>query len=127
VLFMMRALCSPGLPRKDQHRAGRAELLGTSYATMEHQVRDQLTRMLGHAGFDADRDIAAMTVNRWAHGYAYEYDSLTDPEWPPGQAPHEIGRKPFGSITVANSDAAASAYMDAAIDMAHRAISELPS
>ncbi len=83
--------------------------------------------MLGHAGFDADRDIAAMTVNRWAHGYAYEYDSLTEPEWPAGQAPHEIGRKPFGSITVANSDAAASAYMDAAIDMAHRAISELPS
>lgn len=126
VLFMMRAPCAAGLPRKDQHRAGRAELLGTTYGTIEQRIRDQLTRMLGAAGFDADRDIAGITVNRWAHGYTYEYDTLTDPDWPEGRAPHEIGRKIFGSIAIANADSAASAYMDAAIDMAHRAVGELP-
>ena len=126
VLFMLRAPCSPGLARRDQHRAGRAELLATPFETIEHNVRDQLQRMLGDAGFDHGRDIAGITVNRWAHGYAYEYDSLSDPAWPKDGAPHEVGRRPFGPIVIANSDAAASAYTDAAIDMAFRAVGELP-
>ena len=126
VLFMLRAPCAPGLPRKDQHRAGRAELLATPFETIESNIRDQLSRMLGPAGFDGNQDIAAITVNRWAHGYTYEYDSLTDPEWPRGLAPHEIARRPFGPIVIANSDSAAAAYTDAAIDMAFRAVRELP-
>jgi spermidine dehydrogenase len=127
VLFMLRALCAPGIPRRDQHRAGRGELLATTFASIEGSVRDQLQRMLGGAGFDHRRDIAAITVNRWAHGYAYEYDTLFDPIWPKGSAPHEIGRHPYGAITIANSDSGASAYMDSAIDMAFRAVGELPS
>jgi spermidine dehydrogenase len=125
VLFMMRAFCSPGLPRKEQHRAGRVELLGTPFDKIEHNVRDQLARMLAGTEFDGDRDIAAITVNRWAHGYTYEYDTLTDPEWPKGQAPHEIGRQTFGPVAIANADAAGAAYTDAAIDSAHRAVGEL--
>lgn len=125
VLFMMRAPCAPGLPRKDQHRAGRAELLGTAFDTIESRVRDQLARMLAGTEFDGERDIVGITVNRWAHGYTYEYDPLTDPPWPHGQAPHEIARRPFGRITIANADAAGAAYTDAAIDMASRAVREL--
>jgi len=125
VLFMMRAPCLPGLPRRDQHRAGRAELVQTPYEEMERRIRDQLQRMLGPAGFDAGRDIAGITVNRWAHGYAYSYDSLSDPAWPPGGAPHEIARRAFGPVTIANSDANASAFTDAAIDAAWRAVGEL--
>jgi spermidine dehydrogenase len=81
--------------------------------------------VLGGGGFDPARDIEAITVNRWPHGYGYEYNALYDPQWPPGQAPHEIGRRPFGRITIANSDAAATAYTDAAIDQGHRAVEEL--
>jgi spermidine dehydrogenase len=79
----------------------------------------------GYGGFDPARDITAITVNRWPHGYAYEYNPLFDPKWPPGEAPHEIGRARFGPIAIANSDAAAAAYTDAAIDQAHRAVEEL--
>lgn len=50
---------------------------------------------------------------------------LWDPDWPQGQSPCELGRKPFGRITIANSDAAAAAYTDQAIDQAFRAVSEL--
>ena len=50
----------------------------------------------------------AITVNRWPHGYAYFYVMLDDPDWPEGQAPHEIGRAQFGRISIANSDAEAS-------------------
>ena len=126
VLFMLRTPCSPGAPRQDQYRAGRYELLGTKFETIERSIREQLQRMLGNAGFDAARDIEAITVNRWAHGYAYEYDWYSDRALPPGPRPNVIGRAPFGSITIANSDSAARAYTDAAIDEAWRAVGELP-
>jgi spermidine dehydrogenase len=125
VLFMLRTPCKPGLPERDQYRAGRAELMRTPFSTFERNIRDQLSRMLGDGGFDAARDIEGITVNRWAHGYAYEHNSLSDPGWAEGEQPWVVGRKPFGRIAIANSDAAASAYTDAAIDQAYRAVQEL--
>ncbi|HTS89327.1 MAG TPA: NAD(P)-binding protein [Gemmatimonadales bacterium] len=125
VLHLLRTPCRPGLPSREQHRAGHVELLETSFETFERRLRDQLARILGAGGFDPARDIAAITVNRWPHGYAYEYNSLWDPLWKPGEAPCEIGRRPLGRITVANSDAGAYAYANSAIDQAYRAVSEL--
>jgi len=122
---MVRTPVAPGLSEREQHRAGHADILGTSFATFEAKIRDQLARILGPGGFDPDRDIAAITVNRWPHGYAYEYNPLFDPDWPPGGAPHEIGRARFGRVAIANSDAGAAAYTDCAIDQAHRAVQEL--
>jgi spermidine dehydrogenase len=126
VLFMLRTPCSPGAPRRDQYRAGRYELLTTSFEKIERETREQLQRMLGPSGFDAARDIAAITANRWGHGYAYEYDWYSDRELPSGPRPNVVGRAPFGRITIANSDSAARAYTDAAIDEARRAVMELP-
>jgi spermidine dehydrogenase len=125
-LFMLRTPCQPGQPVRDQFRAGRVELMSTPFSKFERNIRDQLGRMLGSAGFDPARDIEGITVNRWAHGYAYGYSSLFDPDWAEGEQPWVVGRKPFGPITIANSDAAAIAYSDAAIDQAHRAVNELP-
>jgi len=125
VLFLLRTPCSKGAPRQDQYRAGRYELTTTRFESIERSTREQLQRMLGDAGFDAAADIAAITVNRWAHGYAYEYDWYSDRALPPGPRPNVVGRAPFGSITIANSDSAARAYSDAAIDEAHRAVTEL--
>jgi spermidine dehydrogenase len=122
---MTRTPCKPGLPARDQQRAGHVELLTTPFRTFEMKIRDQLARVLAGGGFDPARDIDAITVNRWTHGYAYEYNPLWDPDWPDGQSPCEIGRKPFGRITIANSDAGAAAYTDAAIDQAYRAVNEL--
>ena len=125
VLFMLRTPCKPGLSQREQHRAGRAELMRTAFSAFERNVRDQLGRMLGPSGFDPARDIEGITVNRWAHGYAYGYNSLFDPDWSEEEKPWVIGRKRFGQIAIANSDAAAIAYSDAAIDQAYRAVSEL--
>lgn len=125
VLFLLRTPCRPGLTARDQHRAGRLELVATPFATFESQIRDQLGRMLAAGGFDPGRDIEAITVNRWSHGYADEYNSLFEPGWPEGERPCEVGRQRFGRIAIANSDAAARAYTDAAIDQAWRAFSEL--
>jgi spermidine dehydrogenase len=123
----MKTPCKPGLPARDQHRMGRIELFTTEFATMERNIRDQLARTLGPGGFDPSRDIAAITVNRWPHGYAYEYNSLWDKFWiDGGEIPCEVARKPFGRITIANADAGAYAYTDSAIDQAWRAVQELP-
>ncbi|MGB2626900.1 MAG: NAD(P)-binding protein [Candidatus Acidiferrum sp.] len=125
VLFMLRTPCQPGLPVRDQNRAGRAELIQTPYSTFERNIRRQLGLMLGETGFDPARDIAGITVNRWAHGYAYTPFELDLPDWKEGQQPWVLGRQPFGNITIANSDAGASAYTDVAIDQAYRAVNEL--
>ncbi len=124
---MERTPCLPGLPERDQHRAGRGDLLSTPFETFERNIRDQFARVLGAGGFDPANDITAITVNRWPHGYAYEYNYLFDPEWPKGQSPCEIGRKRFGRIAIANSDAGAAAYTDQAMDQAWRAVEELHS
>jgi spermidine dehydrogenase len=127
-LHLVKTMAVPGLPRRDQHRAGRQLLLEMSFEHFERETRSQLSRVLAGSGFDAARDIAGITVNRWPHGYAYTYNSLYDPvEWVYTSSPDRpcvVGRKPFGLVSIANSDAAASPHTDAAILEAHRAVME---
>jgi spermidine dehydrogenase len=126
LLHLLRAPCSPGLDCKDQYRAGRWELVGTKFEDFELQVRNQLGRMLSAGGFDPARDIEAITVNRWPHGYAYEYNSLFEPlDRPASERPCVIGRQPFGRIKIANSDADGHAYTNTAIDQGYRAVREI--
>ena len=125
LLHMVRTPCKPGLPEHEQNRAGRMELQTTSFETFERNIRDQLNRTLGPGGFDAARDITAITVNRWPHGYAPEYNPLFDPDLPESERPNVVGRAKFGSITIANSDAGGAAYTDSAIGQGYRAVGEL--
>lgn len=114
-----------GLPRRRQLLAGQQELLSMTFADYERKVREQLGRMVGPGGFDPATDILAMTNNRWPYGYAYTYDTLSDPDVPPEQRPHVIGRQRFGVVTIANTDAGAAAFINQAIDEGHRAVQEL--
>ena len=126
VVHMMKTPCKPGRPSREQHTAGRIELFNTTFETMERKIREQLVRTLGAGGFDPARDIAAITVNRWPHGYAYEYNSLFDSFWlEGGETPCEVARKTFGRIAIANADAGAYAYTDEAINQAWRAVGDV--
>ncbi len=126
VVHMSKAPCRAGLPARDQHAAGRIELYSTSFETMERKIREQLARTLGPGGFDPARDILAITVNRWPHGYSYEYSSLWDKfVLEGGEQPCEKARKPYGRIAIANCDAGAYAYTDEAINQAYRAVGEI--
>ena len=116
---------APGLPVRDQWRASREELLAMSFETFERGIRDQLDRALGEGGFDPARDIEAIFVNRWPHGYAGASNDLFDPDWGYDEAPWVLGRKRFGRIAIANTDAAAICLTQAAFDQAHRAVQEL--
>jgi len=99
-------------------------LLGTPFETFEKNIRDQLGRVLGPGGFDPGRDIAGIAVNRWPHGYAPEYNALSD-GGTNENTPNIAGRKTFGRIAIANADAGMAAYTDIAIDQAYRAVNEL--
>lgn len=125
VLYMLRTPCSPGLSLLEQYKEGRIDLLQTPFSTFEREIRDHLGRMLGGGGFDPARDITAITVNRWAHGYALEGSTLWNLDWDEGDQPWVIGREPFGRITIANSDSGGLAYTDSAIDQAWRAVKEI--
>jgi spermidine dehydrogenase len=124
---MTRTPCKPnaGLSEHEQNKAGRAELLETSFATFERNIREQLGRTLAGGGFDPARDIEAITVNRWPHGYAPEYNPLFDPDVPEERRANVIGRAKLGKIAIANSDAGGAAYTDSAILQADRAVNEL--
>jgi spermidine dehydrogenase len=126
LLHMVRVPLSPdrGLSNVEQFRLGRQELLMTPFEEFEKQIAGQLDRMLGAGGFESARDIAAITVNRWPHGYAYDGNSLFDPETN-GPRPYEIARARCGRVAIANSDAGWNAYTHEAIDQAWRAVNEL--
>jgi spermidine dehydrogenase len=86
-----------------QGSAGRAELLGTSYADYERQLREKLSQLFGSAGFDARRDIAGIVLNRWGHAYfappvGFFFGASGRP------ATHEVLRNPHGRVVLAHSE-----------------------
>ncbi len=125
-LHMVYVPTSPnsGMNARDQARAGRGKLYGQTFEQLEAQLRDQLQRMLGPGGFNHERDILAITVNRWSHGYASFSNSLFD-DADESEAWMNLAKKPLGHVSIANSDAAWSAYAHAAIDEAYRAVGEV--
>lgn len=114
-----------GMSAREQAAAGRQALTTISFEDMEREIRDMLQRALGPSGFDAARDIEAITCNRWSHGYALEYMRPWDQFWPDGPLPIEAARQSWGRIAIANSDSGAYAYVHSAIDQAARAVHDL--
>jgi spermidine dehydrogenase len=112
-----------GLDARTQFRIGAGKLFAMTFADFEEKIRDELDRMLGPGGFSSARDIAAITVNRWPHGYSYVANSLFDGD--DYEATLARARQTHGRVAIANSDAAGDAYAHLAIDQAERAVREL--
>jgi spermidine dehydrogenase len=134
VVRMWRAPLVPearGRTAAEQWRVGRQALLTTTFEDFEREIRDQLGRILSAGGFDPARDIEAITVNRWPHGYAYGHDPETGrvawmiDEIPPERAPWVAASQSFGRIAIANSDALANAMTEGAIGAAAQAVEAL--
>ena len=109
--------CAPpgdtvGAPRVEQFHQARYRMLGLTFSDYEEEIREHLGGMFLKELFDFDRDVASISVNRWAHGYSYGN-------------PGTIGRQPFGRITIANSDATDVSLVQSAIGNAYRAVQEL--
>jgi spermidine dehydrogenase len=107
-------------------RTARRIAYSLPFAEFEARAHDELGRILGPGGFDPERDIAAITVNRWGHGYAYDMDTLYD-DAAAAAREMQASREPLGRIHFAGTDAAWMAYAHWAIDAAHRAVREVTS
>lgn len=114
-----------GLPPQEQHRQGRYKMLALTFEDYEREIREQINSLFASSGFDMREEIVGITVNRWPHGYSRQYNSVSDPDYTDGQRPHEIARKRFGNISIANSDAGYVALVNIAIDEGLRAADEL--
>jgi spermidine dehydrogenase len=113
-----------GLDARAQFRIGQGKLYAMTFADFEERIRDDLDRMLGPGGFSAARDIAAITLNRWPHGYSYVANSLYDPD-DYEETVLSPARRRFGAVAIANTDAGGDAWVHYAIDQADRAVKEL--
>ncbi|MBL4639067.1 MAG: FAD-dependent oxidoreductase [Kordiimonadaceae bacterium] len=128
--MVVHAVCVPTAPdqgfnAREQNELGRHHLYSLRYDDYEKSILSQMDGMFGRHGLDVERDIAAITVNRWPHGYAYWYNDFSDPlDWGTNKGPHVTGRAQMGRISIANSDASARAYVDGAMDAAVRAVDE---
>jgi spermidine dehydrogenase len=127
---MVNELCggnppAPGTKGDDQFRAVRMGLLQTPFATFERAIRTQAARALSGTDFDPARDILAVTVNRWPHGFATGRNILFDSEDPNELSPTIYAKQKFGRIAIANSDAGGQSLANAAIAEAWRAVSDL--
>jgi spermidine dehydrogenase len=123
VIHMTYVPVAPGPDARTQFRFGRAKLLSMEFADFETIIRDELDRMLGGGGFSSARDIAAITVNRWSHGYSYVASTLYDGD---DYEPVLVkARQTVGRVAIANTDAGGDAYAHLAIDQAARAVREL--
>lgn len=114
-----------GLNMVEQSQAARLRLLDMEFEDFESEARRVIQGIWGPYGLDWERDVLAVTVNRWPHGYARDLLDLEAPEWLASPGPYEIGRQRFGNIAIANSDSGADAYTHTAIDQAWRAVNDL--
>jgi spermidine dehydrogenase len=125
ILTMKILYCHPGLPIEEQGNRGRAEMVSTPFREYERQIREQMTAMFGSSGFDANRDIAGIILNRWGHAYVnpqpgFFFGKDGNP------APREILRNvPWGRITFANTDLAGVMDHKLAIQEGHRAVQQV--
>ena len=114
-----------GLSTEEQGHRGRGELLSTSFREYERRIREQFTDMFGGSGFEAQRDIAGIILNRWGHAYLSPQPGFFFGK--NGQAaPRETLRTaPFGRIAFANTDLAGAMDHRFSILEAQRAINQL--
>lgn len=126
VVLSLKVLYSyPGLSTEEQGNRGRGEMIRTSFAEYERRIREQFTEMFASAGFDANRDIAGIILNRWGHAYlspqpGFFFGCDGKP------APRQILRQaPFGRIAFANTDLAGAMDHRYSILEAQRAVGQL--
>lgn len=120
VLTMYNSFCKPGMPVEQQTVAARMQMFSMSYADIEKKVRDQFTKMFAEGGFDADRDIAGITVNRQGHAYV-----VTPPGFFFGKdgkpAPSDVIREPHGRVTFAHAELQGMQMWEGAVHEGERA------
>jgi spermidine dehydrogenase len=124
VLTLYNSFCMPGLPIAEQTVAARMKMFGMSYGDIERKIREQFTRMFAPGGFDAERDIAGIIVNRQGHAYV-----ATPPGFFFGKdgkpPPSEVIRRPHGRIAFAHAELLGAQMWEGAVKEGERAAGQV--
>jgi spermidine dehydrogenase len=124
VMTFYAPIIKPGLPRREQGIAARAELLSKSFADYEREIREQMVAMFGSSGFDPTNDIAGIVLNRWGHAFA-----SPGPGFMFGRggapAPADVLREPIGRIAIGHSEQRGHQYWTGAAGEGRRAVETL--
>jgi spermidine dehydrogenase len=124
VLTFYAPVFKPGLPAKQQGIVARTEVLTTSFTDYERQIREQMTEMFSHGGFDPVTDIAGIILNRWGHAYVnpgpgFRFGTNGNP------APPDVIREPLGRIAMGHSELRGHQYWTGAAGEGRRAVEGL--
>jgi spermidine dehydrogenase len=126
VVLTVKVLYSyPGYSTEEQGHRGRGEMLATPFREYERQIREQFTEMFGSAGFDAQKDIAGIILNRWGHAYLSAQPGFFFGRDGKPAAREVLRKAPFGRIAFANTDLAGAMDHRFSILEAERAVSQL--
>jgi spermidine dehydrogenase len=110
----------PGNSPAAQGSMGRLEMLSKSYRDYELLIREQMSRLFGHAGFDPRNDIAGIILNRWGHAYVNPQPGFYfGKDGTP--AARDVVRKPFGRICFGHSELVGHQYWLGAFRESRRA------
>ncbi|MDX1396725.1 MAG: NAD(P)/FAD-dependent oxidoreductase, partial [Gemmatimonadota bacterium] len=103
ILTFYMGIYRRGLSVYEQGVAGRNELFATPFADYERRLRERMIRCFGDSGFDPERDIAGIILNRWGHarlcqqpGFYYGTDD--------GPSPREVVEAGFGRVAIGHSE-----------------------
>ena len=113
----------PGLSIEAQISKGRAELLYASYPAYEARILRQMRKLFSASGFDAERDVAGLILNRWGHAYSVPYPGFYGGT--NGVAPRDIIRCGYGRIAFAHSELDGLQHWGPAADEGRRAVNQL--
>ena len=89
------------------------------FDVFEAAICDDLSAILGPFGFDAKKDIAAISVSRWGHGYL-----LPDPGFLTSSA-REKAAEPLGRIAYAHTDLDGFCHVTGALGQGYRAAEDV--
>ena len=123
ILSFYTPLHRPGLPPQAQVAQGRAELLSTTFPEYERRILAQMTKLFGAAGFDPERDVAGLILNRWGHAYSVPFPGFFGGAT--GRAPREVILRNHGRIAFGHSELDGWQHWGTAADQGRRAFLRL--
>lgn len=113
----------PGLPMREQVVRGRMELLSTSYPEYEQKIYAQMMKLFAASGFDAERDVAGLILNRWGHAFSVPFPGFFGGA--SGRAARDVIRNHYGRIAFGHSELNGWQHWGNAADEGRRAFNQL--
>ena len=99
------------------------ELFATSYAEYERRIYAQMNKLFASSGFDAEKDVAGVILNRWGHAFSVPFPGFFGGRT--GKGPRDVIRNHYGRIAFGHSELNGWQHWGNAADEGRRAFMQL--